>query len=305
MSLRVVYSWLVCLCVLSSCSLRKEVLLIKVGWKTTKVDRGVVLYTYSSQFLKDFDSYQNINVLALDLKRSKNKLKLFNHEKGDSLSSVSRKIPNIIASINGTYFEKDENKGLSTSFLKINGQIIDSIQINPKSLYGWKHEGCIHWSDKNVKIISGNNKVYKNLETLNIISGAPVLIEDYYPKGVTFVKSDIKNLERLKYEDPNRHQGVRHPRTAVAITDNDIILFVVVDGRNKNAAGMTSKELTIFLQKYFKPKDALNLDGGGSSTMWLKQSDGNGVVNYPSDNKKWDHNGQRIIKNGIYIVKGE
>jgi exopolysaccharide biosynthesis protein len=44
---------------------------------------------------------------------------------------------------------------------------------------------------------------------------------------------------------------------------------------------------------------AINLDGGGSSTMYIKDS---GVVNYPSDNNQHDHEGERPVSNAILIL---
>jgi exopolysaccharide biosynthesis protein len=45
----------------------------------------------------------------------------------------------------------------------------------------------------------------------------------------------------------------------------------------------------------------MNLDGGGSSTLYIRNATDNGVVNYPSDNKKFDHEGQRSVANIIYL----
>ena len=85
----------------------------------------------------------------------------------------------------------------------------------------------------------------------------------------------------------------RHPRTAVGIgTEGDVVL-VVVDGRNEKSAGVTLHELALIM-KSLGCHDALNLDGGGSSTMYWKNR---GVMNYPSDNKKFDHAGERQVHN--------
>ena len=106
----------------------------------------------------------------------------------------------------------------------------------------------------------------------------------------------LEELNGFEYEDYRRHQGVRHPRVAVALTEDNDLLFVVVDGRfSGKAEGMSAKELTNFLVKHFNPQWAINMDGGGSSTMYIN---GYGdpvtnVLNYPCDNKKWDHYGQR------------
>ena len=49
-------------------------------------------------------------------------------------------------------------------------------------------------------------------------------------------------------------------------------------------------------------EDALNLDGGGSTTLWLSGASDNGVVNYPCDNGRFDHAGERKVPNILYIT---
>jgi len=46
----------------------------------------------------------------------------------------------------------------------------------------------------------------------------------------------------------------------------------------------------------------MNLDGGGSSTLYVNGATETGVVNHPSDNKKFDHLGQRPVANIIYVA---
>lgn len=70
----------------------------------------------------------------------------------------------------------------------------------------------------------------------------------------------------------------RAPRTAVGLTGSKV-WFVVVDGRQPaTALGMSLHELAE-LMKRLGCSDALNLDGGGSSTLWFEGE----VVNRPSD----------------------
>ncbi|MBK6534262.1 MAG: phosphodiester glycosidase family protein [Deltaproteobacteria bacterium] len=73
----------------------------------------------------------------------------------------------------------------------------------------------------------------------------------------------------------------RNPRTAAGLTaDHRTLILAVVDGRNAPArVGMTCNELAA-LMRDLGARDALNLDGGGSATMWLS---GIGVLNRPSD----------------------
>ena len=116
------------------------------------------------------------------------------------------------------------------------------------------------------------------------------------------------DVSRLEYEDARRHQGVRHPRTAVAVTGDGHLLMVVVDGRRPGVSeGMSARELTRFLQANFNPRYALNMDGGGSSTLCVA---GEGdpvthVVNYPTDNKRYDHAGERRVTSHFVLVKAE
>jgi len=83
----------------------------------------------------------------------------------------------------------------------------------------------------------------------------------------------------------------RHPRTCLCET-RDAILMITVDGRKTFAKGMSLLELQTFLMQQACTQ-AINLDGGGSTTMWLK---GQGVVNTPSDIF-----GERKIANAILV----
>ncbi len=71
----------------------------------------------------------------------------------------------------------------------------------------------------------------------------------------------------------------RHPRTAIGLDQTgDVLILVTVDGRSSTALGMTGGE-TAELMERLGAHDAVMLDGGGSSTMWIA---GRGIVNDPS-----------------------
>jgi hypothetical protein len=69
---------------------------------------------------------------------------------------------------------------------------------------------------------------------------------------------------------------LRHPRSAVG-WNKDFIFMVEVDGRQISSIGMTFAELATYMIK-LGCEEAINLDGGGSATLWV---DGR-VVNSPS-----------------------
>lgn len=71
----------------------------------------------------------------------------------------------------------------------------------------------------------------------------------------------------------------RHPRTMIGVSTGGDVWLVTVDGRQPTfSAGMTLLELQA-LARRLDLTDALNLDGGGSTTMWVTGE----VVNRPSD----------------------
>ena len=84
----------------------------------------------------------------------------------------------------------------------------------------------------------------------------------------------------------------RHPRTAVAKLKDGKFLMITVDGRSESSGGIGLYDLANLLLE-FGATDAMNLDGGGSTTMFL---DGR-VVNHPSDKE-----GERRVSDAIVVT---
>ncbi|MBN1965041.1 MAG: phosphodiester glycosidase family protein [Anaerolineae bacterium] len=107
-------------------------------------------------------------------------------------------------------------------------------------------------------------------EVYNAVSGNHSLLEDGEMPDFT----------------PNDYQAALHPRTAVALDRSGrILLLVVVDGRQPNySEGVTLPELAEIIRQY-NGYDALNLDGGGSSTLVVQGTDGQPrILNSSIDN---------------------
>ncbi|MBE6215218.1 MAG: phosphodiester glycosidase family protein [Bacteroidales bacterium] len=90
----------------------------------------------------------------------------------------------------------------------------------------------------------------------------------------------------------------RHPRTAIGKDDSGNIYLVVIDGRFKGSADGASIYETAYICHLLGMTDAINLDGGGSSALWTSTT---GVISYPRDNKKFDHEGERSVPNLIAV----
>lgn len=99
----------------------------------------------------------------------------------------------------------------------------------------------------------------------HIVSGTPLLVED----GEIAVEHGGNNLAR------------KHPRTAIGLDEEGrTLILAVVDGRWPGQShGMSLTELAD-LMKDLGAHRALNLDGGGSTTLYIRNADG--VVNRPS-----------------------
>ncbi|MDO9154077.1 MAG: phosphodiester glycosidase family protein [Paludibacter sp.] len=83
-----------------------------------------------------------------------------------------------------------------------------------------------------------------------------------------------------------------HPRTGVGYSqDKKTIIFCVVDGRGASA-GVTTKQLAQIIQSA-SAYTAFNMDGGGSSCMYVKDF---GPMNVPSDGT------ERAVANGLFAV---
>ncbi len=77
------------------------------------------------------------------------------------------------------------------------------------------------------------------------------------------------------------HNATRHPRTVIGYTLSPYSVYLVtVDGRQDTlSVGMTYTELAQLMAD-LGVEQSISLDGGGSTTMWIK---GYGIVNSPSD----------------------
>jgi uncharacterized protein YigE (DUF2233 family) len=103
------------------------------------------------------------------------------------------------------------------------------------------------------------------------VSGRPMLVRD----------GEIDTISLDTFE----HARNRHPRTAVGVSrDGHTVYLVVADGRRAHSKGLDLYQLAELLLE-LGAHDAINLDGGGSSTMYVESL--GGVVNAPSGGR-WE-----------------
>ncbi len=117
--------------------------------------------------------------------------------------------------------------------------------------------------------------------SLTAIGGGPILLEHGRSQKLPTSSSDSYAFNSMKE---------KHPRSAFAWNEKYFFL-VEVDGRQKSSAGMTLNELGQFLIT-LGCTDAMNLDGGGSATLWFEGK----VRNNPCDGR------ERPIANSLVVV---
>ena len=282
------------------------------GWTMATVSDGITYYTYSGVEAAS-GAPQQIFIIDWDTANPAYALRFTWSEKACITSSVFRR-ENAVVALNAAYEPE-------STALKVGGHLYscmpyDTVMTTP--VPNWKSEAAVYTDRTGRKVRIGFDGKGKTLEEQrafysssswdNLFTSAPMLIDDYAPVGAFFMDSTLTaaQLQEYNYEDPVRHQGVRHPRTAVALTEDGHFLMVAVDGRKKGISeGMTARELTRFLEREFHPRYALNMDGGGSTTLCVRgQGDSlTHVVNYPTGNKKYDHAGERRLFSHLCIVE--
>ena len=116
---------------------------------------------------------------------------------------------------------------------------------------------------KNFKL---NIKTNPGWEDVNhIISGGPYLVKE----GEVFVDMTEQKLTSI---------GGRNPRTAIGYTADNHLILLTADGREGASIGLTLNELAK-LMKQLGCVNAMNLDGGGSTIMYINGK----IVNKPAE----------------------
>ena len=117
----------------------------------------------------------------------------------------------------------------------------------------------------NAKRVKINIKLSPEWKDVNhIISGGPYLIKN----GEIYVDTTAQKLASI---------GGRNPRTAIGYTKDNHLIMLTADGREGASIGLTLMELAN-LMKEFGCFNAMNLDGGGSTVMYVNGQ----VVNKPA-----------------------
>ncbi|MDR0420523.1 MAG: PQQ-binding-like beta-propeller repeat protein [Prevotellaceae bacterium] len=252
----------------------------ETDWHIKQISENII---FKQAQIRIFDSEQSISILEITPSST---VRLGINDVSDTLIRTSQlcKQVDAVAGVNASFF--DMKNGGSVDFVRVNGEILHG-----KTKISQRNNAALVIDKHNVKIIerdTTDNNWEDNLNYENVIVAGPLIMKN-------------GTLAELQQNSFNTN---RHPRTFAATKTNGNVLLIVVDGRNAKAAGMSINELYI-LAKALDCNDAMNFDGGGSSAMYIDNEDENGIMNYPSDNKLFDHHGERRVANAVYVKKFE
>ncbi len=193
------------------------------------------------------------------------------------------------AAVNGSYF--DMGAGNPVCYLRINGEQVGentpakTDSVNRKY---YQHATLALRGGRARLAVPDSNRLWEeSLTDSNIMTAGPML---------------LRRGELVPQRDDRTFVTHRHNRTALGLRPDGTTLLVVADGRFKHLAeGLSLPELELVM-RWLGCTEAINLDGGGSSTMYVHGKPHGGVVNYPSDNRQHDHEGQRPVSNAILVL---
>jgi exopolysaccharide biosynthesis protein len=198
--------------------------------------------------------------------------------------------PGAIAAINAGFFSL--KTGRPTDLLKIDGKVVNGTS-RPRAAVAILDRGGATrlLFDQIVVDRDKGPAVYKPLlgtsprdwlRAPHAVSGAGLLILN----GRALTDWGVERIT-------GGFDTTRHPRTIIGTDAQGAIWLVTIDGRNPSLSlGMTFTELQ-GLSRRLGLRSVLNLDGGGSTTMWV---DGR-IVNHPSD-----PTGPRKVSDAILVV---
>ncbi|MFL5745801.1 MAG: phosphodiester glycosidase family protein [Niastella sp.] len=280
---------------------------VKASWANKKLAKGVYWKSTHIENNELFNANQQINIIEVSPGNRNVQLHIIHSDSLEKTSQLGLKA-HALAAINGSFFKmrgadpdyRPDLKGVpklepskldhnrSEVYLREHDSLIAPNMAGKEPVRKRNNQGSIAINGSDFFIVKG--------DSLNLQSENSIKAHDVLSTGPLMIMNGIE------LPIPNdKFCNDRHPRTAMGEKADGTIVLLVVDGRAKEAAGMSIPELQ-HLMKWLGCRDAINLDGGGSSTMYIKGQPDAGVVNYPSDNKKWDHAGEREVANAIVIT---
>jgi exopolysaccharide biosynthesis protein len=270
--------------------------LVTADWHWRALGGGAEAGTAS---LHLFSSIQSISIIRFPMNKWRVEILERDGDKACTTSEMASHFGAAMA-LNGSYFNWDVTPA---TFVKDDGKVISTTSPDEE----FRANGLLLIKGKRhtrLRIrtsLPSDNKVDSRLSREALSSG-PMLVEN----------GKVIGNER---DSSNFFVG-RHPRSFMGYTlpaavpkgtlagpgkpSGRMVYLVVVDGRFPGQADGATIPEAAFICRILGLHDAINLDGGGSSTLW---DEGMGVLNHPYDNHVFDHSGERRVPNSVGVFQ--
>lgn len=261
---------------------KDSLLLVKATWNVYTLSQGVILKKVHFKNREYMNSNQHICVLEVQANAT-SCLEFAYAPNGDYTSAMAKK-KNALAAVNGSFFDMDRMNPIC--FLRIDGKDVgENTNKNTPYRKYYQYGTLVLTDDGMPRILKTDSlRVWeKSLKYTNVMTAGPLLIYNGSMEPMRDDRTFVTN---------------RHNRTALGIRKDGSYIILAVDGRFSQANGMSLNELSKTL-KWLGCVYAINMDGGGSTTCYVQ---GHGIVNYPSDNGRFDSAGERKVSNAILLL---
>ncbi len=253
--------------------------LVPTDWISNEVAPGI---TYTEIIYKDKDGAP-VRAYAISVEKGSATIQTtMPSDSADKIGTVAKMSnqlsaavsngKNVLAGVNADFFDMGGTNVMRGLCIK-DGKLISGAGGRP--WFGITHEGDA------VMGTDADYADYKNKLT-TAVGASHVILKD----GAT---DDLATSTEFSY--------TRHPRTAAGVTADGRVVLIVVDGRQPSVSNGASLADLAYIMASLGCVDAVNLDGGGSSTFILKNEKGTLVTeNSPSDGTL------RAVANGLMVV---
>jgi Phosphodiester glycosidase len=250
------------------------------AWTDTVIADGV--QWRAKEYTTLFGYRQNVNVLDIDLDNSNVIVQpILGTPTGscEKTSSMGARL-DAVAAVNGGFYSPASCAGVS--MLKIDDSYITS---NPSSV----DRAALGIDQSTNTPIIDWNAAWDSWPAVNDALGG----------GPNLVSNGLIDLTYIAEGFDYSFTYYRHPRTAVGYTSDNHLIMVTVDGRT-TFGGMALDDLAQYMI-WLGCVEAMNLDGGGSTAMYVRGEPYSGVVSCPSDNGVADHYGERSVVTSLAV----
>jgi hypothetical protein len=228
----------------------------------------------------------------------------------------------LLAGINGGYFYRLDVKtffdgvcigktssdaNLPPSFTTPNNGINDGTIVSSGKLLGSNCD-CVGYSRPVVLSINGTNSRFDLLTrgaeppfglTLDSIASSPNLVSTNVTGSYVNIPSDDDNLGNILEHSANTAVCLRPTLDGNSIE----VVMITIDGYDgcssfNSTCGTNAFSQGYFLKDYFNCTSGMNMDQGGSTTMWINGQGNNGIVSNSGG-------GPRSIASGLFLVGPE